>query len=113
MLTILQVLMVVQEVALPWNINPYIFSMVISILVSVTLTLRKPADPEDARRHYLIRNAQLSDSVIREARTIPNALPRLFKGCHQAKRVMMGGVISVEGLLLLLCMLFYSLIPSG
>ena len=113
MLTILQVLMAVQEVTLPWNINPYIFSMVISILVSVTLTLRKPADPEDARRHYLIRNAQLSDLVIREARTVPNALPRLFKGYHQAKRVMMGGVISVAGLLLLLCILFYSFIPSG
>ena len=104
-LTILQVLVTVRGLTLPWGINHYVLSMAISVLVSVVLTLRAPADPEDARRHYLIRHARLSDLVIRGVRTDPDALSRLFTGYRRAQRVMIGSVVAVTASLVVLIVL--------
>ena len=104
-LTLLQVLVTVRGLSLPWGINHYVLSMAVSVLVSVVLTLRAPAGPEDAKRHYLIRHAQLSDLVIRDVRTTPNALSKLFTGYRRARRVMIGSVMAVAAALILVIVL--------
>lgn len=105
-LAILQAFITNQTLVLP-DIMQYIISMMISILVSVVVTLRSPPDPSNARRHYQIRDAQLSDLVVREARTSPGALPELVKGYYQARTVMAAVVLLTVLVLLFLCFLFY------
>jgi len=105
-LALLQALITNQTLVLP-DIMQYIISMVISILVSVVVTLRSPPDPSNARRYYQIRDAQLSDLVVREARTSPGALPELVKGYYQARTVMAAVVLLTVLVLLFLCFLFY------
>lgn len=87
-LTLLQSLISFRGLVLPDYLNQYVLSMLVSLVVSVVLTLCRPAPCDSARRHYQIRSAQLSDQVIREARTRPNALKDLWKGYHQTRKTM-------------------------
>ena len=93
---------------MPDNLNQYIISMGVSILVSVALTLSKPADAGDTRRHYQIKNATLSDMLIREIRTSPQALPDLCRGYRQTRRTMVGVVIGTVLVLTVLCACYYT-----
>lgn len=111
-LIVLQVLLSTQAITLPDTLH-YIISMGVSILVSVCVTLRKPTDPSNARRHYQIRSAQLSDHVVREARISPDTLPLLLKDYHQVRQTMLITAISTAVVLLGLCVVFYQLVWGG
>lgn len=104
----LQIFISFRGMTLPDNLNQYIISMAVSIVVSVTITLSKPADAGDTRRHYQIKNANLSDMLIREIRTSPRALPDLCRGYRQTRRMMIGVVICTALVLTGLCAVYYT-----
>lgn len=111
-LTVLQALLTAEVLALP-DMMHYILSMGVSILVSVAVALRWPAGPGNVRRHYQIRNAQLSDQVVREARTSPGALPLLLRDYRRMRRTLLLTAAATAGGLLGLCLLFYRLVGGG
>ena len=105
-LALFQVLSVKQTISV-FASTQYIISMLISVLVSVVVTLCSSPDPGNTRRHYQIRDARLSDLVVREARLSPGALPELVKGYYKAQRYMALVAALTVLVLVALCLLFY------
>lgn len=98
-LVILQFFISFRGVALPAELNQYIVSVALSILVSVVVSLRTPSSGVDAVNHYRIQNALPSDMIFTRVRKSPKALPRICREYRMARRV----IIVTAALFFLIC----------
>lgn len=107
---VLQALVSFQNISLPSWLNQYILSVLASLATSVLISLLRPLKGEDARRHYQIRHAMLSDSVFTAVRRSGRALPALCREYQRTKRIMVGTLLVSIVLWICLCIVFYLLI---
>ena len=108
-LLILQALVSFRDVAFPSWLNQYILSVLASLITTVFISLFLPLKGEDARRHYRIRNAMLSDSVFTAVRKSDHALPALCQEYQRTRRTMIVTLVGSVLLWICVCVTFYRL----